>query len=64
MVEIKVHCAFVKGGTKSVVLIGGTMWYIFDWKSCNKDRCALAKSGKTVFAQFPKARSIHHGFSY
>jgi len=48
MTEMKVHCAFVKGGTRSVAFIGGTMWYIFDWKSHNKHRCALAKAGKTV----------------
>jgi hypothetical protein len=28
MAEIKVHCAFVKGGTRSLVWIGATM-YIF-----------------------------------
>jgi hypothetical protein len=37
--------------------------YIFDWKSRNKHRCALAIAGKTVFAQFPHARSILRSFS-
>jgi hypothetical protein len=51
MVEMKIHCVFVKGGTRFVVLI-----------SCNKHRCTLANAGKKLFAQFPKARSIHTGF--
>ncbi len=38
--------------------------YIFDCKSRNKHRCALANAGKTDFAQFNKAQSIHRGFSY
>jgi hypothetical protein len=25
-------------------------------------RCVMANAGKTVFTQFPKARSIHSGF--
>jgi hypothetical protein len=37
--------------------------YIYNWKSRNKHRCAMANAGKTVFAQFPKTRSIHRGFS-
>jgi hypothetical protein len=58
LAETKVHCAFVKCGTSSEVLIGGTMWYIFDCKSCNKNRCALAIAGKTVLAEHSR------GFSY
>jgi hypothetical protein len=38
--------------------------YIFDCKSRNKHRCVLAIAGKTVFAQYTKARSIHRGISY
>jgi hypothetical protein len=72
MAETKVQCAFVKGGTRSEVLKGGTMRYIFDCKSRNKHRCALANAGKTalrsILAGFPiekwkmmiKKSSLHH----
>jgi hypothetical protein len=46
MAEMKVHCAFVKGGKRSVILTGGTIWYIFDWKSRNKHSFPVAKVSK------------------
>jgi hypothetical protein len=64
MADMKVHCASIKGGTRSVISIDGTMPCIFDRKSCNKQLCALANAGKTFFAQFPKTPSIHRVFSY
>jgi hypothetical protein len=47
-------------GTRSVVLIGGSL----TGKVATNTLAPIANDGKTVFAQFPKAQSIHRGFSY
>jgi hypothetical protein len=37
--------------------------FIYNWKSCNKQRCAMSNVGNTVFAQFLKLKRIPRGFS-
>ena len=59
---MKIYCAFVKSGLRSVVVIGETVCTSLIGKAAT-NRCALAIAGKTVFAQFPHARSILRSFS-
>jgi hypothetical protein len=38
--------------------------FIYNWKSSDKHRCAIANAGKKLFTRFSKAQSINRGFSY
>jgi hypothetical protein len=63
MAKMKIYCALVKSGMRSVIVIGETVCTSLIGKAAT-NRCALAIAGKTVFAQFPNARSILSSFSY
>jgi hypothetical protein len=68
MAKMKIYCAFVKSGMRSVVVIGETVCvlYIHLWleKPQQTPLRPIAIAGMTVCAQFPNARSILRSFSY
>jgi hypothetical protein len=49
---------------KILNVTSAALCFIYNWKSRDKHRCALANAGKKLFTRFPKAQSIHRGFSY
>jgi hypothetical protein len=73
---MKVHCTFVKGGTRSVFFKGKEVACVKNIE-CQQHAikvhllleklytafCHVQCQGKTVFAQFPKAWSIQRWFS-
>ncbi len=67
MAKMKIYCAFVKSGMRSVVVIGETVCttvHLWLEKPQQTPLRPIAIAGKTVFAQFPNARSILRSFSY
>jgi hypothetical protein len=49
---------------KILNVTSAALCFIYNWKSRDKHRCALANAGKKRFTRFPKAQSIHRGLAF